>query len=425
MNKINLNELKNIDIAGLSEVLERISDEAPNTNIGGLQIQQEGNKERIQSLNVDNLKYENELDNGYKLDWLSFTVSSEDYNINDVLNELNYDISEFEIVNGRYFYNSGLTLCNYVNVYYNDDEKMKIKGTSDTVNYVFTGQGCTDLYNRNDYDVFNIFEKLLDYNIKVTRLDIAFDDFHKLLDFKLITQKLNSAEYRSSKKSYNIVRSSNCLKEELGSTIYVGNPRNSNSDGNFYVRMYDKKAQYEQKKLILPAVVNRTGCWQRYEISYTKKKANEVYYSLMLDSDYKRNIDKLYKATMRNIIEFLEVGSSVNKSRWKVCDWWEDFLKVDDKMSFVSHERDVTMSRLLDWIESAVIPNLKLLELVLNFFDYDVYELLRDYNFNKEFSKKQMRLFNDSVKSDKEDIEKYLECYLKLKKEDDKDGYTV
>ena len=66
-----------------------------------------------------------------------------------LLENLGYNLAEFEIIPGRYFYNSGLTLGGYVNLYYNDYEKDLVRNTSNSRNYVFTGQGCTDLAQKS------------------------------------------------------------------------------------------------------------------------------------------------------------------------------------------------------------------------------------------------------------------------------------
>ena len=51
----------------------------------------------------------------YKVDWFSFTVSDtfdggEDGKDFVLLENLGYDINDFEAVSGRYFYNSGISL---------------------------------------------------------------------------------------------------------------------------------------------------------------------------------------------------------------------------------------------------------------------------------------------------------------------------
>lgn len=345
----------------------------------------------------------------YKLDWLAFTVSNEidvfeeensfiDFR---VLNDLGYKLDEFEEVPGKYFYNSGLSLGNYVNVYYNDNEKIKHANSSSTRNYVWTGQGCIDLYERVQGDLLKVFQLLKSVKANVTRIDLALDDFEGVLDFKKIVTKLEKSEYRSSKKSYNIVKSADVTGKILGETIYIGNPRNTSSKGGYYCRMYDKLAQYVSKNQIPPDDVE---IWQRYEISYSKKKAAAV--SEMLINGF--GVDYVFKTTMRDIIEFLDKKKDKNKSRWPVCKWWNDFLEIDDKISFDNHERDVMLADLLAWLQVAVIPNIKLLEIIGERRGFDIYKLLQTIDYTKEFSKKQNRLFNNAMSLSDDELNKYL-----------------
>ena len=105
---------------------------------------------------------------------------------------------------------------------------------------------------------------------------MALDDYDETVRFSDI-EKLNKGHYRSSRKSYNIVKTSDQNGKSLGQTIYIGNARSQNgSRGNVYARFYDKKAQYESKNELFPTEVRdhwaKTGkeVWQRYEISYSK-----------------------------------------------------------------------------------------------------------------------------------------------------------
>ena len=70
----------------------------------------------------------------------------------------------------------------------------------------------------------------------------------------LILKKLEKGHYRSSKRSYNVVKTSDVNQKVLGETIYIGNARaNSGSRGNVYARFYDKLAQYKSKNQLAPA----------------------------------------------------------------------------------------------------------------------------------------------------------------------------
>lgn len=392
--EIMLKNSQNIDIKGLSEIL-KISDRPRTTNIGGLEPQNELNS------------------NGYKLDWFAFTVKNSGQ-METILTALNYSLDEFKDSPPRYFYNTGLTLGNYVNIYYNSKDKEVNKTSSNTINFVFTGQGCTDLALRFENDIFKIFNLLYRFKIKVTRLDLAFDDFTGVFDFDLIKSKLERGEYRSSKKTYNIVKSSNTKKERLGETIYFGSSRIKKG---FYLKMYDKRSQYVEKKQILPDIVNRTGIWQRCEISFIKSKADDVFHYFLFDEKYINNVDRLYKETLRNIVEFLDVKFTKNgvpdkKERWTVCSWWNDFLEFDEKMKFIDSERDVDFGKLLYWLTVNIMPNLKLLEEAFDLFDYDLYAVIKEFDFSKSYSKKQERLFHQVERMNKQKFESYLQTYF-------------
>lgn len=431
------------------------SAEAPTTNIGGLQrhVESKNNSSKlVNSMGLDDLSFSyygnlkndrkkeliedlndyiskvsclNKKDlnihcdddlylrSGYKIDWLSFTFSDK-IPIDLVLNDLGYRFDEFSETSPRYFYNSGYTIGGYVSFYFNSLDKDIYENSSRTVNVVFTGQGSTDLWNRSGKCRKGLIEsisKLRKYNVSCTRLDLAFDDFDGILKFDLMEHKLRKSEYRSSKRSYNIVKSSDVKGSALGQTIYIGSTRSSSQKGNYFVRFYDKKAQYIEKNQKLPGVVENSGIWKRAEISFTKKKSNQIFYDLIngVSEDY------IFKTSMRNIVEFLSPTKEQKnakiqrRDRWKVSSWWDKFLNYDNKYYFENHERDLTLSSLIRWLSVSVLPSLKLLEIIGDLKGFDIYEILRETNFDAyNFSKKQKRLLYDSLLDDSEDIKNFI-----------------
>ena len=223
----------------------------------------------------------------YKVDWLALTISdtldqnSEEFELL-LLENLGYDLADFESIPGRYFYNSGLTLGGYVNVYYNSKEKEVHRNSSMSRNYVFTGQGCTDLGQKINNDWVGLFEVLTKLGVKVTRIDLALDDYKAVLDFDKMEQKLKRGEYRSSKKSYNVIKEADVNGDIIGYTIYIGS-RSRSANGCYFLRCYDKYAQYKSKAQLPPEEALKSGKWQRYEISYTKKKAQKIVSKIVED----------------------------------------------------------------------------------------------------------------------------------------------
>ena len=386
----------------------------------------------------------------YKVDWLSFSVKNYDEEPTNTLDEnilelLGYDFSEefSRDISGKNFYNRGATLGNYVNVFWNDYTDIKNpvrRNSSATMNVVFTGQGSTDLALRNDNDWIKIFKILTTYeprnkpkpkdeeenkpSINITRIDIALDDYDELVKFDDIEKKLKKGHYRSSKRSYNIVKTSDQFGQKLGETIYIGNARTSSgSRGNVYARFYDKLAQYREKNQLATSDVReywkKTGkeVWQRYEISFSKGYTNSVVEAILNGE----SIDKIFKTSLRNLLEILTPrGSDTNKNRWYKTKWWENFLQYDERKGFDLPERDVMLAETLEWLRVSVLPSLNVLEKIGQERGFDIYDLLRKSRKPSELSKKQSRLITDTRNKSDEIINEYLTKFLhgiKIEKE--------
>lgn len=378
----------------------------------------------------------------YKIDWLSFSVKNYDEEPKNTLDEnllelLGYDFAEefSQDISGKNFYNRGATLGNYVNVFWNDytDTKNPVRrNSSATMNVVFTGQGSTDLALRNDNDWIKIFKILTTYeprnkpkpkneaevkpSINITRIDIALDDYDGLVKFDDIEKKLKKGHYRSSKRSYNIVKTSDQTGQKLGETIYLGNARTSSgSRGNVFARFYDKLAQYREKNQLATSDVReywqKTGkeIWQRYEISFSKGYTNSIIEAILNGE----SIDKIFKTSLRSLLEILTPrGTDTNKNRWYKTKWWEDFLQYDDRKGFDLPERDVMLAETLEWLRVAVLPSLNVMEKIGQERGFDIYDLLRKARKPSELSKKQSRLIADTRNKSDEKINEYLTKFL-------------
>lgn len=375
----------------------------------------------------------------YKIDWLSFSVRCYDDEPTNTLDEnllelLGYDFTEFEKGSGKNYYNRGATLGGYVSVFWNDytdTENPVRRNSSKTMNVVYTGQGSTDLALRNDNDWIKIFTILTQYEprnkskskdeedkpaVNITRIDIALDDYDELVKFDDIEKKLKKGHYRSSKRSYNIVKTSDQFGQKLGETIYIGNARTaSGSRGNVYARFYDKLAQYISKNQLVTSDVReyweKTGkkTWQRYEISFSKNYTNSIVEAILNGE----SIDKIFKSSLRNLLEILTPrGTDTNKNRWYKTKWWEDFLQYDERKGFDLPNRDVMFAETLEWLRVAVLPSLNVMEKIGKERGFDIYDLLRKAKKPNELSKKQSRIISDTRNKSDEIINDYLTKFL-------------
>ena len=348
----------------------------------------------------------------YKVDWLAFTISFEKhdgdkrYDDENILKVLKFDKDDFEEIPGRYFYNSGKTYNQYLNVYWNDPQKEIHRNSSRTMNVQFTGQGCTELVERFNNEPLEVFKAIREYNneIKFTRIDIALDDNEETVPFSKIENKLKRGHYRSIKKTYNIVSKSNVHQEVKSKTIYIGNHRSDNgAKGTVHLKIYDKKAQYEDKNLIPPEEYREH--WQRYEIVYTKKHAQKLAEKLAKGE----SVETIFKKSLRRLLELLVPSKTeTNKSRWKVVGFWEKFLEINETYDFSIAERDMTIAQTLEWLRVYVLPTLGLWEEIGKANGFDIYELLKEAHKPEEFSKKQLRMLDKSKTVEPKRWKKYL-----------------
>ena len=77
---------------------------------------------------------------------------------------------------------------------------------------------------------------------------MALDDYDETVRFSDIEKKLNKGHYRSSRKSYNIVKTSDQNGKSLGQTIYIETlGRKMGAVGMCTPRFYDKKRSTKVK----------------------------------------------------------------------------------------------------------------------------------------------------------------------------------
>lgn len=348
---------------------------------------------------------------GFKVDFLTFTApdskdggdSPENFKL---LKNLGYDYRLFEETQGRFFFNSGITLNNYFSIFYNAYSKKLEKYTVYKHMYSFTGVGCTDLDGKIHGKWLIFLKALRDSGCKITRIDLALDDFGKHLNFDLIEKKLNAQEFKSSKKSYNVVKKVDTSGVTQGRTIYIGARQSSGKNGNYFLRMYDKLAEYRSKRQILPLEAEKSGSWQRYELQFNKAKAVGIV-DLIIE---KNSIAEAYYSVLADTVTFLEPTKTkngtvkTNKSRWEVSPWWDSFLQGTEKAKLRPVQSDFDLGTLLQWVRVAVVPSLQVLQEAFAGKGYDFYQILEqlpEIPKNSRSKKQQKLLLDTAYMSDK------------------------
>ena len=167
------------------------------------------------------------LENSFLIDWLSFTIPLSSVldlqfsSIKNLLHELGLDFPFEEREKGRYGYNRSLSFADSINVLFNDIERLdyssedKIEQALNMgVHIEFTGQGCRYFENVVSDDWISFFNLLNSINARYSRLDIALDDYKRMLNFAVIEEKVKAGEVVSASKKRDVTETVEVSKQE-------------------------------------------------------------------------------------------------------------------------------------------------------------------------------------------------------------------
>lgn len=387
-------------------------------------------------------------ESGYKIDFLTFTmdISTDDEietefykgtgnDINIAINFLNeafgISVDDMETGHNANNFNTGLTIGGFFKIFYNDLYKeIKSKSTTKVAQITFTGQGCTWLYDLMP-DNYKILNTVFENAKNITRIDIAFDSFYKedIINLDDMIAKLDDYSYTSQKRSHKIFKESDSEANIYSKGFYLGSSSTKNS---YYLRCYDKLSQYKSKNQLIPDVAKESGRWERFEISFNGKvSAGLVVEDFLFNPDYQNNMDKLFKSVMAQAVTFRDkaytktgkLRSEKHKERWKVSQFWTDYLNNTPAYKFSSISRDPNFVSTLGFISNSVMPTLRLLDEILSAHNIDIYSELKQYRGHKsEMSKKHERTVLDSAKLTTDEVKEIMNVFKigGLKKESSK-----
>lgn len=383
----------------------------------------------------------------FKIDWLAFTVPAfVDFKDKDkfyLLKKLGYELSDFEEVAGKNFFNSGYSLGGgFVKLFYNDSSRPIQKGSSNYHNYVFTGVGCSDLHQKIDGNWIKLFADLKKFGVSFRRIDIALDDlsYPPRISFDYIERKLSRGEFKSSKRKYNVIQDRKTTGKPVGKSVYFGSRGGSGGGGSFghtVLRIYQKALQLifskKQESSLPPEVLlqstlpNFDGVysWVRWEIEFTKAKAIAMIDLILEKSKSSENpIAESYYSVLRDTVDFLiptknKAGKIYkNKSKWRSSPKYLDFLNQAKSATLANPDKLYNLETVLDWVKYSVTPTLQLCnEIFSSKLGINFYDILKEFEMENgsEYSKKQQRLLLESKFMDEDVLKLYLKHFLDSK----------
>lgn len=232
-------------------------------------------------------------------DWLSFTCKTDD--VQFIIDILGLKHVPWENIKGARGYQDRLYF-NCISIHFNGRADMGVWCE-------MSGQGCRafeELTSHEDkWDT--LFYLIAEFNMNITRLDVAYDDHEGLLNIDEIIQDTRQKSYVSKSDYWEIIESSK------GQSLQFGSPQS-----DVLIRVYDKARERN---------CEAGTHWVRCELQMRRERAIS-FTKLGLP------IGKSYCGVVINYLRFVIPDDlDSNKWRWPIKPYWGDFLENADRIS--------------------------------------------------------------------------------------------
>lgn len=310
------------------------------------------------------------------VDWLQFTVDSQDvYSV--CIQYLNTKFSNF--------YNLKKGMQGYKSSYTYNKILLLSEGNLNMGIHIIMSSSAIALFSAKN-NFFRLIEKIIANQCKVSRLDIAIDDYNaRYLKLDLIKKDIAIGCVVSRWRSYSNI-TKNSLKDNSleGETLYFGS-----RTSDIFMRIYRKDLE---QKIFDPLMRN----WTRLELELKKEKA----YSMLSEIHRQININKQTYFTekihslLNHYIRFLKKGKGKNKSRWETSVHWENFISNTNTLKLSVPEKEYNLNDVKRWVYQQVSTSLAM---ILEDNGGDVNELIMFAEDGRDrFKEKHYKMIADS-----------------------------
>lgn len=223
----------------------------------------------------------------------ALSITSKIHSPHDLLEVMGMTAVSFQNVRGAHGYQDRL-YWESISIHYNGKADMGIW-------LELTGQGCRafETYGNGDYE--SLFDLVLfnDGEMKITRLDVAFDDHTGILDLDVLCHDTRSGQFISKFNDWQVIESNK------GCTINHGSMKSE-----LFIRIYDKAMERG---------FTDGRHWVRVELQLRRDRA-KAFVLQGLD------IGKTFAGVLANYIRYIDASPDSNKWRWDMKPYWENLL---------------------------------------------------------------------------------------------------
>lgn len=248
--------------------------------------------------------------------------------ISDLISLMGFDDIQFADVRGG---------RGYAHRYFYDGVSIHYDPCSDDISSLWvemSGQGCRVFESYGAGDWIYLLSNILNHDVNITRLDVAYDDFNGLINLDYIVADTLAHNYvtRADYNSWDVHLSGD------GTCVTIGKSKSQIS-----CRIYDKRAERHRDDV---------DHWVRCELQLRYQSAEQFCNLLCKHSaiipncdnsfsnikiDDGISIDRLYFGVLNNYLRFIDPNTNNDSNIWRApcAEHWESFAHsvTDEKIS--------------------------------------------------------------------------------------------
>ncbi len=198
---------------------------------------------------------------------------------------------------------------------------------------------------------------LYHHGMKITRLDIAIDDYTGDITPEKLLRYLKNGLALSIFKTYRFIEAGTISGKykrsvDMGKTLYFGSPASRT-----LIRAYDKG-----REQIAEFIKKGHACcpirpWFRFEIQLRSDNAQNTA-AILHESKY-ADLGQVASSILGKYIRILKKPSrqDSNKSRWPLADFYQKFLGRIEKIKIATEKPKFEIPRTVKWFKHQIAPS--------------------------------------------------------------------
>lgn len=294
------------------------------------------------------------------VDWIAFTVTSNEYEVEDVVKFLGYEPGNFtKMPKGGNGYKSMIKLDGYPVMILSDgkeDMGIHVSVSGSAIAEVISKFKETLVVSTPFGFAYRVEELDNTYMVEficairrighISRIDLAIDDVGcKYYDMAAVRDVLMDKRCISKFRNWREMTSRGISSGEvLGSTIYLGS-----RTSDIMLRIYDKAK--EQASKLTEENMDKLIPWVRWELETKDDRANEIC-DLLIS---RKNLGSVTMGILKNYFRVIVLDDS-NKSRCSIDPLWNDFITDVQKLSLYLPATPKTLDEKKEWFVRQVGP---------------------------------------------------------------------